>query len=70
MNKRLRGIFALSQKATCKEGKSGFCCSVEKGDFLTLPASDRREGFMSLGKAYEYRSSDGGCIVRSEGTCT
>lgn len=59
LNMRLRGMFALYQKATCNEGESDFCYSVEKYDFLTLPVSDRgEEGFVSLGKAYVYRSSD------------
>lgn len=56
---RSRGIFALYQKGTCEGGESDFCCSVEKGYFLVSSVSDRREGFMSLGKAYGYRSSNG-----------
>lgn len=56
---RLRGIFALYQKATCKEGESDFCYTVGKVGFLNLPVSNSREEFMTPGKAYGYRSSDG-----------
>lgn len=55
----IEGNLCLVSESNLWKGESDFCYTVGKHGFLSLPVSDRREGFTSPGKAYGYRSSDG-----------